>query len=76
MSTLQLKTELHILIDHLQDNDVLSAMKTLLSRSNNVENDFWNELSEKDKIDIRKGAEDIKSGRVYTYEDVFSKYGL
>jgi hypothetical protein len=51
-------------------------MKTLLSRSNNVENDFWNELSEKDKIDIRKGAEDIKSGRVYTYEDVFSKYGV
>jgi hypothetical protein len=29
MSTLQLKSELHILIDHLQNNDILNAVKTL-----------------------------------------------
>ena len=76
MDTLTLKSELHILIDHLQDEEVLKAVKTLLGRSINIENDFWNELSEEDKAGIRKGAEDIKAGRVHTYEEVFSKYGL
>jgi predicted transcriptional regulator len=76
MDTLALKSELHILIDHLQDEEVLKAVKTLLGKNLNVETDFWNELSEEDKADIRKGAEDIKAGRFHTYEEVFSKYGL
>ena len=76
MDTLTLKSELHILIDHLQDEEVLKAVKTLLGRSINIENDFWNELSEEDKAGIEEGIADIEAGRVHTYEEVFSKYGL
>jgi predicted transcriptional regulator len=76
MSTLQLKSELHILIDHLQDNDVLNAVKTLLGRSVNAEADFWDELSEIDKAEIKEGIKDIEEGRTYTYQDIFTKYGL
>jgi predicted transcriptional regulator len=76
MSTLQLKSELHILIDHLQDNDVLNAVKTLLGRSVNADADFWDELSEIDKAEIKEGIKDIEEGRTYTYQEIFAKYGL
>jgi predicted transcriptional regulator len=76
MSTLQLKSELHILIDHLQDNDILNAVKTLLGRSVNIDTDFWDELSESDKAEIKEGIEDIEAGRTYTYQEIFTKYGL
>jgi predicted transcriptional regulator len=76
MSTLQLKSELHILIDHLEDNDVLNAVKTLLGRSVDNNTDFWDELSESDKAEIKQGIEDIQEGRTYTYQEIFTKYGL
>ncbi len=76
MSTLQLKSELHILIDHSQDNDVLNAVKTLLGRSVNTDTDFWDELSENDKTEIKEGIQDIEMGRTHTYQEVFTKYGL
>jgi predicted transcriptional regulator len=76
MSTLQLKSEWHILIDHLQDNDALNAVKTLLGRSVNTDADFWDELSEIDKTEIKEGIKDIEEGRTYTYQEIFTKYGL
>jgi predicted transcriptional regulator len=76
MSTLQLKSELHILIDHLQDNDILNAVKILLGKNINTDTDFWDELSESDKAEIKEGIEDIEAGRTYTYQEIFTKYGL
>ena len=76
MSTLQLKSELHILIDHLQDNDLLNAVKILLGRNVKTDNDFWDELSVSEKIEIEEGINDIEKGKTHTYQEDFTQYGL
>jgi hypothetical protein len=51
-------------------------MKTLDDNSEIPNPDFWDELSENDKAEIKEGIEDIGSGRTYSYQEIFSKYGL
>lgn len=58
----------------MQDNDVLNAVKTLLGRSVNTDTDFWDELSESDKAEIKEGIEDIEAGRTYAYQQIASLF--
>jgi predicted transcriptional regulator len=51
-------------------------MKTLEDNLETPNPDFWDELSENDKAEIKEGIEDIESGRIYSYQEIFSKYEL
>lgn len=72
MSTIELKNKLHALIDTINDNDKLKAMLTLLN-VNEVENDWYEDLSDAQKQSIEKGLDDIKHGRVKTHEEVMDE---
>ena len=73
MSTIELKTSLHKLIDTIQDSKTLQAIHTLLSKEAIIEADWWNEISDKEKASIERGLKDVKAGRVYTHEQVMGK---
>lgn len=75
MSTLELRTTLHRLIDGVTDNSVLEAVYALLSSSKNETSADWYEtLSEDSKSSIRRGLEDIKNGKITSHEDALARF--
>ena len=63
MSTIELKSTLHTLIDSIDDNGVLQAYVLLLSREAKPEVDFWDSLDVPTKAAIEEGVEDLNAGR-------------
>ena len=74
MTTLELKSDLHLLVDRISDSTVLETFHTLLSREVNEANDFWDELTKSQKLDIQEGIEDLKKGRKKILSEVMQKY--
>lgn len=75
MSTIELKANLHRLIDQIDDDVVLQAHLTLLSRelSQNT-TDFWDELSPAQQASIDRGLADLSAGRRKSFADITKKY--
>ncbi|MEA5458235.1 hypothetical protein VB796_04265 [Arcicella sp. LKC2W] len=74
MTTIELKSDLHLLIDRISDNSVLEAYHTLLKREVKEVGDFWDELSNAQKEDIKAGIDDLKAGRKKPLAEVMNKY--
>ncbi|WP_128544721.1 hypothetical protein [Larkinella soli] len=74
MSTVELKSSLHHLIDLIDDDAVLQAYVTLLSREVNHQKDFWDELTEDQKQKIDRGLADLNEGKKKSLSEVFKKY--
>jgi len=74
MTTIELKSNLHLLIDRISDNSVLEAYHTLLKREVKESGDFWDELSNAQKEDIKAGIDDLKAGRKKPLAEVMNKY--
>jgi len=70
-----IKLELIEWLAKLNDIDVLNYLKVVKdSRSNNK--DWWNDLTEQQKLGIQRGLQDIDEGRVVSHNDIKKKYGL
>jgi predicted transcriptional regulator len=76
MTTIELKSDLHLLIDRISDSNVLKAYHTLLKREVKEVGDFWDELTNAQKEDIQAGIEDLKAGRKKPLSEVMSTYFL
>ncbi len=64
------KLELIKWLIQLNDESLLKKIEAL-----QVEDiDFWNELSEQQKQDVKKGIAELDAGQRYEYEQVISKY--
>ncbi|MDR0802149.1 hypothetical protein [Fluviicola sp.] len=77
MSTVDLKLNLHRLIDGVSDNSVLAAVYTLLSKATanqNQEEDWYNEFSDEAKASIERGLSDLKNGRMLSHEDAMKHF--
>ena len=74
MTTLELKSDLHLLVSRISDNNVLETFHTLLSREVREANDFWDELTNNQKKDIQAGLDDLKAGRKKPLVEVMKKY--
>jgi predicted transcriptional regulator len=74
MTTLELKSDLHLLIDRISDSSVLEAYHTLLKREVKGVGDFWDELTNAQKEDIQAGIDDLKAGRKKPLSEVMNKY--
>ena len=53
------------------DNE--SFIKKLTDFINNEKSDFWNELTEYEKAEIKKGLEQLNSGKRNSYKEVLKK---
>ncbi len=70
MPTAEIKTDLHRLIDQVQDDAILQAVRTILARQAETETDFRDQLSEADKAAIHQGLDQLGRGESFSYEQV------
>ncbi len=70
-----IKLELIEWLTRLNDIDILIYLKKIKeSRANN--NDWWDDLTEQQKLGIQRGLRDIDEGKVVSHDKIAKKYGL
>ena len=79
MDVIEIKSDLHRLIDRVNDISILSTIKALLNKQV-VADDFWDELPENVQESIEKGLKQSKDGNTIDHDVVMKefkeKYGL
>lgn len=72
MTTSTIKSNLHQMIDDLDDKKILEAIYTLLSSKNPAKPNTYH-VSREELEAIDAGVRDIDAGKVYTYKQVREK---
>jgi predicted transcriptional regulator len=72
MSTTELKSTLHTLIDSINDSKTLNAIYTLLSNKTKSV-DFWDELSDEQKTEIEESIAEADRGELIPHEQVMKE---
>ncbi len=70
-----IKLELIEWLTRLDDNETIQFLK-VVKDSKSEEHDWWDDLTEHERIGIERGMNDIKAGRVVSHDEVKLKYGL
>jgi len=72
MGTIELKSNLHRIIESIDDNKVLNAIYILLVKQLKVNQklDFWDELPEELRNEIEEAIKEAERGEVFTHESV------
>lgn len=73
MSTSELRSNLHQLIDNISDQSILEAVYTLLSGNRTETSDWWDELSEDQKKSIELGLKDVEESRTIPHNEVMKE---
>jgi len=74
MTTIQVKGELHQLIDSIDDRGILNAIKLLLQKQvKPKETDFWDVLPDNVKQSIERGIEEANNGKLTSHESVMTE---
>lgn len=75
MNPIEIKTNLHQLIDKIQDVNILMAVRVILSgQIHEKDADFWDVLSEEQKTSIEKGIEQANRGELKSHGEVMQRY--
>jgi predicted transcriptional regulator len=74
MDIIELRTDLHNIIDKITDSNILNAVKTLLSGKAVTQTDWWDTISDEERAEIEQGFAEADRGEVITHEDVMRKY--
>jgi len=74
MDVIELRSDLHNIIDRITDRNVLRAVKTLLSNKVIEKTDWWNTITEEERQEIETGLAEAERGEVITHEEVMAKY--
>ncbi len=72
MNTIELKTDLHNLIDKINDVNILNAIKVLLSKKTK-EFDWYDELDSEQKKSIEQGLNELDNGEGIPNESVMAE---
>ena len=76
MKTVELKTEIHELVEKVTDTQLLSAIKILLSKG--INSDWWEEMSKEEKQAVEKGLRESIAGELIPHnivmEEIKEKY--
>ncbi|MCF8360679.1 MAG: hypothetical protein K9H26_18135 [Prolixibacteraceae bacterium] len=73
MNTVKLKSDLHSLIDKVENTTILNAIRAILSKEVNEE-DFWNELPLNVQESVKRGMEQAKRGETRPHSEAMKKY--
>jgi len=74
MDVIELRTDLHNIIDKITDSNILNAVKTLLSGKTAPQTDWWDTISEEERTEIEQGLAEADRGEVIAHEEVMKKY--
>ena len=70
-----IKLELIEWLTRLNDIDTLKYLK-FIKEARTGSKDWWNDLTEQQRLGIQRGLKDIDEGRIVSHTDVKKKYGL
>lgn len=73
MNNVELKSDLHSLIDKVEDTTILNAIRAILSKEVK-EGDFWEELPLSVQSSVKRGMEQSKRGETKPHSEVMKKY--
>ncbi len=74
MDVIELRTDLHNMIDKISDSNILSAVRTLLSGKIATQTDWWHTISDEERAEIEQGLAEADRGEVISHEEVMAKY--
>ena len=74
MDVIELRTDLHNMIDKISDSNILSAVRTLLSGKITTQTDWWHTISDEERAEIEQGLAEADRGEVISHEEVMGKY--
>lgn len=74
MDVIALRTDLHNMIDKITDSNILNAVKTLLSEKTANQTDWWDEITDEERAEIKEGLAETEKGEVISHEEVMAKY--
>jgi len=72
MNAVELKSDLHQLIDKINDVSILNAVKVLLAKGE-AATDWWDEIGQEEKQAIEKGLAEADRGEVIPHEEVMKE---
>ena len=73
MDNVELKSDLHSLIDKVEDTTILNAIRVILSMEVK-EGDFWDELPLSVQESVKRGMEQAQRGETRPHSEVMKKY--
>ena len=74
MDVIELRADLHNMIDKITDSNILNAVKILLSSKSLSKDDWWDKISDEERKEIPQGMKDVEEGNVTPHEEVMAKY--
>lgn len=74
MDVIELRTDLHNMIDKITDSNILNAVKTLLSGKTTKQTDWWDTISDEERAEIEQGLAEADRGETIPHEEVMKKY--
>lgn len=75
MDVIELRADLHNMIDKITDSNVLNAVKTLLkAKTTRQQVDWWDTISEEERAEIEQGIAEADRGELIPHEEVMAKY--
>jgi len=73
MNAIELKSDLHRLIDKINDVSILKAIKVILSRETVKKTDWAETLSEDLKAELEKSILEADQGKIISHDDAMNQ---
>ena len=73
MNAVELKTDLHHMIDKINDVQILNAVKVLLTRRSKQTRDWWDTLTETAKDELEESMAQADRGEVISHKEAMKK---
>lgn len=74
MNVIELRSDLHNMIDNITDSNILIAVKTLLSGKTATQTDWWDIINDEERAEIEQGLAEADRGETISHEEVMAKY--
>lgn len=73
MNAAELRSNLHNLIDTINDSKTLKAVYALIAKRTKQEADWWDELPDEVKADIEEGLKELDAGLGIPHDEVMKE---
>lgn len=73
MTTREIKTDLHFLIDNINDESILNAVRTILTKQIKNKTDWADELNENQRKELHESILEASKGDVISHKEAMKQ---
>jgi predicted transcriptional regulator len=73
MTIQELKADLHNLIDKINEESILNAIRTILSKQNEASKDWAGDLSENLRSELEESISEADEGKVISHKEAMNR---